>query len=215
MSSGNPKRRAAVCRWILILELLAGLVLIASAPFAGRLAHAEDPLAKADAIVALAGERTVRWLEASDLRNEGWAPRIVLSAGYRERAERELAERGIRIPSEGEVARSALLQLGHPDHSVELLPGYPDNTAAEGVLLRDMALSRGWSRVIVVTSKLHSRRAGFAIRRELQGTGITVLMRASRHDDDDPARWWTKRRTIRGLVAELPKLLAYVVGLRD
>ena len=215
MLSGSPQRRAAVCRWILILQLLIGLAVVCAAPFAGRLAYAEDPLARADAIVVLAGERTIRWLEASDLRNEGWAPKIVLSAGYRERAERALGERGIRIPSEGEVARSALLQLGHPEESVEILPGFPDNTAAEGVLLRKMTASRGWSRVIVVTSKLHSRRAGFAIRREMQGTGVTLIMRASRHDDDNPARWWTKRRTIRGLLAELPKLLAYVVGVRD
>jgi uncharacterized SAM-binding protein YcdF (DUF218 family) len=215
MRSGSPQGRAAVCRRILLIELLLVLAALAAAPFAGRLAYAEDPLAPGDAILALAGEHTVRWLEAGDLRNEGWAPKILLSAGYRERAERELSRRGIRIPSEGEVARDALLQMGHPEDSVEVMPGYPDNTAAEGVLLREKALSHAWSQVIVVTSKLHSRRAGFAIRRELRGSGVTIIMRTSRHDDDDPARWWTKRRTARMLLSELPKLLAYLVGMRD
>lgn len=215
MPFGSPQRRAAVCRHILLLQFIVLLVLLSAAPFAGRLAYAEDPLAPADAILVLAGERTVRWREAADLRREGWAPRIVLSAGYRERAEQELVAGGIRIPSEGEVARDALLQMGHPADSVEVLPGFPDNTAAEGVLLREMASRRGWSRVIVVTSKLHSRRAGFAVRREMEGTGVAILMRASRHDDDEPSRWWTKRRTTRMLWNELPKLAAYIVGVRD
>jgi uncharacterized SAM-binding protein YcdF (DUF218 family) len=207
--------RSSLCRRIVAAELLIVVALIVAAPFAGRLAHAEDPLQRADAIFVLAGERILRWMEASDLLREEWAPRVVLSAGYREQAERQLIAKGIQIPSEGDVARSALLQLGHPPDIVEILPGFPDNTAAEGVLLRQEGLARGWTRVIVVTSKLHTRRAGYAIRRELDGSGIGIVMRASRHDEDDPARWWARRRTARGLLSELPKLAAYLLGMRD
>jgi uncharacterized SAM-binding protein YcdF (DUF218 family) len=197
--------------------LLAQAILLvataASLPFAGHVLYEEDPLERADAVFVLAGERVIRWLEASDLMNEGWAPRALLSAGYREAAERGVIRRGVTIPSEGDVARNALLQLGHAPDAVEVAPGFPDNTAAEGQLLRAHAVPRGWTRVIVVTSKLHTQRAAFAIRRELEGSGIKVIMRASRYDDDDPTWWWTRRRTIRTLVAELPKLVAYVFGL--
>lgn len=188
--------------------------MLALLPFAGRALYAEDPLEKADAILVLAGERVNRWLEGYELYREGWAPRIVLSGGYREHLEERLLQGGIRIPSEGEVARSALLQLGAPEPAVEILPN-SDNTAEEGVLLRRLAAERRWARVIVVTSKLHTRRAGFAMRRELDGTGIRVLMRASRFDDDDPWRWWKRRRTIRTMLSEMPKLAAYVLGLAD
>jgi uncharacterized SAM-binding protein YcdF (DUF218 family) len=186
---------------------LAGLL-----PFAGRALYHEDALEKADAVMVLAGERVVRWLEAHELVREGWAPRVVLSGGYREPLEQQILDRGIRIPSEGEVARNALLQLGHAPNTVEII-GYTDNTAAEALTLRTTALARGWSRIIVVTSKLHTRRAGFAMRRELDGTGVRVIVRASRFDDDDPAQYWRKRRTVRMVLSEMPKMAAYLLGL--
>jgi uncharacterized SAM-binding protein YcdF (DUF218 family) len=202
-----------VARRLLLAQLAGFLLLILLLPFAGRALYDEDPLEKADAVYVLAGERVNRWLEAHELVRASWAPLIVLGGGYRETTERNLIARGIRIPSEGEVARAALLQMGHPPDAVRVLDT-SDNTAAEGVLLRNEALARRWSRVIVVTSKLHTRRAGFALRRELEGTNVRVIVRASRFDDDDPARYWTKRRTVRTMLSEFPKLVAYLLGLR-
>ncbi len=201
-----------MCRRVLLAQLVLLLLLAGTLPFAGRAMHREDRLEKSNAVYVLAGERVVRWLEASDLVREGWAPEIVLSGGYRETLEQGLLGRGIAIPSEGEVAQGALLQLGHPAERVRVL-GYVDNTAAEGSLLRREALARRWSRVIVVTSKLHTRRSGFAMRRALDGTGVRVIMRGSRYDDDDPAHYWRKRRTLRTMLSELPKFAAYMVGL--
>jgi uncharacterized SAM-binding protein YcdF (DUF218 family) len=197
---------------LLYIQLAIVVVLLALAPFAGRALYREDPVEKADAVVVLAGERVSRWLEAHELVRAGWAPRVVLSGGYREPLEAGLLWRGIRIPSEGDVARDALIQLGHSPDSVEIL-GFADNTAAEGALLRQLAGARRWSRIILVTSKLHTRRAGFAVRRELKGTNVRVIVRASRFDDDDPARYWKKRRTIRMMLTELPKMAAYLLGL--
>ncbi|HSL22172.1 MAG TPA: YdcF family protein [Vicinamibacterales bacterium] len=204
----------AILRLLVAVQAAVLVLLLAALPFTGRALYRQDALEKADAIFVLAGERVIRWLEASELVREGWADTIVLAGGYREATERRLLQRGIRIPSEGEVARDALVQLGHPPDRVRIL-GYADNTAEEGSLLRREALERRWSRVIVVTSKLHTRRAGFAVRRELEGTGVQIIVRAPRYDDDDPARYWTKRRTMRSMLVELPKLVAYLLGLRS
>jgi uncharacterized SAM-binding protein YcdF (DUF218 family) len=213
MSAGTSPGRGHLCRRLLTAEAVLLVALLVALPFAGRLAHREDALERADVAFVLGGERVNRWLEAGDLLREGWVPRILLSTGYREHNERALLARGVAIPSEAEVARGALIQLGHPPEALEILGAFPDNTAEEGVLLRDHAQRRGWTRVIVVTSKLHSRRAGFAMEREMRGTGIRIIVRPSRYDDDNPSRWWTKRRTIRTLLSELPKLVAYVLGL--
>ena len=202
------------CRRVLLALLIVVVVAIGALPFAGRLLYHEDSLQKSNAVFVLAGARIVRWLEASDLIKEGWAPEIALGGGYRESLEKNLLDRGIRLPSEGEVARTALIQLGHPPERVHIL-GYTDNTAEEARMLRREAVARRWSRIIVVTSKLHTRRAGIAMRRAFDGTGIEVLIRASRYDDDDPAHYWRKRRTVRSLMAELPKLMAYWAGLGD
>jgi uncharacterized SAM-binding protein YcdF (DUF218 family) len=206
--------RVSLCRRLILAQLAFVLLLAAALPFAGRLLYHEDRLETSNAVFVLAGSRIVRWLEASDLVKEGWAPEIALGGGYRESLERSLLERGVKIPSEGEVARTALIQLGHPPDRVRIL-GYTDNTGEEARMLRREALARGWSRVIVVTSKLHTRRAGIAMRRAFDGTNVQIVIRASRYDDDDPAHYWQKRRTTRALMSELPKLIAYWIGLGD
>jgi hypothetical protein len=38
-------------------------------------------------------------------------------------------------------------------------------------------------------------------------------MRGSRYDDARPERWWTSRGDIREMISEVPKLIAYVLGL--
>ncbi len=204
--------RSTLCRRILLVEVAIVLVLLALVPFAGRILYHEDPIQKSDVLFVLAGEPAERWLEALDLQRDGYAPRIVLSAGFRDAAVVALEQKHVHIPTEGEVARAALLQLGLPATAVSVMPGFPDNTAEEGHLFRDEALQNHWHSVIVVTSKLHTRRAGLAIRRELSGTGIRVLVRASRYDDNNPNVWWTKRRTLRDVLYEFPKLIAYELG---
>jgi uncharacterized SAM-binding protein YcdF (DUF218 family) len=206
--------RGSFCRRFLLAQLALFIAVLLALPFAGRMLYREDGLKKSDAVFVLAGSRIVRWLEASDLVREGWAPEIALGGGYRESLEKELLARGVRIPSEGEVARSALIQLGHPPERVRIL-GYTDNTAEEARMLQREAVARHWSRVIVVTSKLHTRRAGIAMRRTFDGTGIAIIIRASRYDDDDPAHYWRKRRTTRSIMAEMPKFVAYWLGLAD
>jgi hypothetical protein len=52
-----------------------------------------------------------------------------------------------------------------------------------------------------------------ASRRALSGTGVQLIMRASRYDPSTPDHWWRRRADIRWLVSELPKLAAYTAGL--
>ena len=183
--------------------------------YGGRYLQHEDPLAKADALFVLDGARVERWLEAYDLYVVGYAPRIVLSPGRDEPAERLLRARGIRYPREIELRRNALVQLGVPPDAVLTDMNPVDNTAEEAAALRDLARGRGWRSVIVVTSKYHTRRAGFAFRRAFDGTNVRIAMRASKYDYSDPARWWRRRSDFRFVISEWPKVFAYRLGLGD
>jgi uncharacterized SAM-binding protein YcdF (DUF218 family) len=198
---------------ILQLQVVVLILLFACVPFVGSLLVTEDPLGHADAIFVLAGSRASRWLEARDLIREGYAPVVLVSDGLREDAEELAIQQGARLPSSGDVARDGLIALGVPESRVVVLPGRPDNTSDEAEGLREYAVPRGWKNVIVVTSKLHTRRAGFAMRRAVGGTDIRILIRATRYDTDDPARWWRRRSTIRSVMHEVPALVAYVLGL--
>jgi uncharacterized SAM-binding protein YcdF (DUF218 family) len=197
------------------LLILASLALLVFLPFAGRYLVINDPLTKSDAIVVLAGARVERWLEAVDLYKEGWAPRIVLSPGRPETAEVLLREMGVRFPAETDLTRDALVQLGVPEGAISVLPGPVDNTAHEAAALHSTISGHAPCRMIVVTSKYHTRRTRFAFAREFNGTPIEIIVRGTRYDQPRPERWWTTRSDFRFVTSELQKLLAYRFGLGE
>jgi uncharacterized SAM-binding protein YcdF (DUF218 family) len=205
--------RSAVRRTLLALVALAALAAVWLLFYGGRYLQHEDPLQKVDALFVLAGTRAERMLEAIDLYKEGYTPLVVLSPGRTEMAEVLLRARGVQFPTEAEQERDALLQSGIPAAAILATTGYVDNTAQEANLLRAMVKARGWQSVIIVTSKYHTRRAAFAFRRALEGTGARVVMRASRYDPSDPARWWRYRADFRFASSEWQKLVMYRLGL--
>jgi uncharacterized SAM-binding protein YcdF (DUF218 family) len=211
--SAPHRLRTAVRRILLALIALSALAAVWLLYYGGRYLQHEDPLQKADAIFVLAGTRLERPFEAVDLYKEGYAPVVVLSPGRQEVGETLLRQRGIRFPSEAELQRDALVQLGIPPAAILATSGYVDNTAQEANLLRAMVKTHRWTRVIIVTSKFHTRRAAFAFRRGLEGTGAEVVMRATRYDIADPAHWWRTRADFRFASSEFQKLIVYRLGL--
>ena len=199
-------------RALFVLALVTILAIGSFLYYGGRFLQREDPLQRADAIFVLAGTRAERALEAIDLYKEGWAPRLILSPGRMEPAEEVLRARGIRLPRETDALADALIRLGVPAEAIMPIQGYVDNTSEEANLLRAMVQAHRWRRVIVVTSKYHTRRAGFAFRRGLENTGAEPIIRASRYDPSDPARWWRIRADVRFAGSEWIKLLYYRLG---
>jgi uncharacterized SAM-binding protein YcdF (DUF218 family) len=196
---------------------LAALVICGAAVYAflhlGSFLAAEDPLEKADAIFVLAGTPMSRQLEGADLFLSGYGRYIVLSQELNDPAFDVLAQRGLRFPTRSDRAHDVYLKLGIPPASIIVPERIHRNTAAEAQTLRELSAQHGWRRVIVVSSKYHLRRAGFAFRRELDDAGVSVVMRASRYDPSDPQRWWRRRPDVREIAAEAPRLLAYMAGL--
>lgn len=196
---------------------IAFVIALAASAFAcyrlGAFLHAEDPLQHADAICVLAGTRMERQLEAADLYRERWARRIVLTEDGPDPGIVALQHRGLRFPTNAEIARDVLVKLGVPADAIILVRDIHDSTAHEAHTFRKLAESGGWRRIVVVTSKYHTRRAGFAVRRELKGSGIDVIMRGSRYDPSDPEHWWRTRGGMRWAASETQKLIVYALGL--
>jgi uncharacterized SAM-binding protein YcdF (DUF218 family) len=175
----------------------------------GRWLAPQQPLAKADAIFVLAGTVAERPLEAADLFHEGYAPRILVTRDTPEPAVIVAGSRGAVVPQRYELNREVLLKLGVPESALIVPDRVHDNTASEAETLREVAVRSGWKRVIVVSSTYHLRRVAIACRRQLRGTGIEVVVRATRYDPAVPDRWWTRRSDIRWVVSEVPKVVAY------
>lgn len=205
MSISRLQRFLAITVVIAIAAALLGL---------GRMVTHEDPLQKADAIYVLGGNWTERWLEASDLYKEGYAPLIVISRGTIDEGERELQRRGVPFSPEGERGRNIMVShLGIPAAAVELMTADVDNTAQEAEAIRGFVTARHWQRLIVITDRATTRRAGFAMRRVLGGN-VDVIMRGPRADGFTPNGWWKTRSGTRTVFYEAPKLIAYWLGLK-
>jgi uncharacterized SAM-binding protein YcdF (DUF218 family) len=214
MSSAAPRQPLAVrALRLLIILIIAGMLLFL--PFAGRFLDHDDPLQKADLIFVLAGARVERWLEAAELYKEGWAPKLVMSPGLMDPIETQLRERGVTYPRDGDLARDAVVALGVPAGAITVLPGSVDNTAHEAAALQRMFPPDQLRRLIVVTSRYHTRRTGFAFRRQFRNTPVEIIVRGSRYSEVDPPRWWQRRKEVRFIMAELPKLVAYLAGLGE
>ena len=182
--------------------------------FLGVFLDAEDPLRPADAIFVLGGTRLERQLEAADLYLEGMAKTIVLTEELLDGGQTALRERGIPFQTGAQLARDVLIRLGVPASAIVIPPLAHDSTAHEARTLRGLALHYRWRRVIVVTSRLHTLRAGYAVRRELKGMdeSVEVVMRGSRYDPDDPARFWNRRGGLWFAISESQKLVLYWLG---
>ncbi|OFW13335.1 MAG: hypothetical protein A3H29_17300 [Acidobacteria bacterium RIFCSPLOWO2_02_FULL_67_21] len=205
---GGTSRRALLVATPLLL-LAAAYGFIELGPFLAR----EDPLQKADAIFVLAGTPMRRALEGADLYLAGYGPFLVLSRESTEGGFAELTRRGVSVPDDVARAQDVFRRMGIPAKAVIVPLREHRSTAAEAQTLRAMAQERGWDRVIIVSSPYHLRRSAFAFRRELEGTAVAVVMRATRYETAEPARWWRYRSDVRSVVQELPRLVAYVLGL--
>jgi uncharacterized SAM-binding protein YcdF (DUF218 family) len=181
----------------------------------GQFLAREDPLAKADAIFIFAGSQAERPLEAADLYHAGYAPLLVLTRPQEEPAVELLARRGIELPTRFTLMRQVLEKLEVPAEAIIIPERVHDNTAQEAETLRALAAARGWRRVILVSSKYHLRRVGMASRRALRGTGVVIMLRASRYDPSVPERWWQHRPDLRLMLWEVPKVLGYAVGVGE
>jgi uncharacterized SAM-binding protein YcdF (DUF218 family) len=197
------------------LVLAPCLLLIAvTLPRLGPWLVIQDPLVKSDAIIVLGGTMYERQLEAVDLYRDAWAPRIYLFRELIDWGELELIERGVPYTKVVDVQIDAMVRLGVPRGAIEILDR-AESTAAEADYVRQLVLARKLSRVIVVSSKQHTRRVRLVMRRRLADTGTDVIVRPSRYDRSNVERWWSERATLRFTLFETQRLLGYWLGLAD
>ena len=184
--------------------LAAGGVVVA-----GRVLVVADPLpARADAIVILAGSIPDRVLEAADLYRAGVAPRVVVTRERIRRGDAALRARGVRLPEGDELTRTALAQLGVPPDATTVLRRRATSTDSEARTIARWACAHHVSRLVVVTSRPHTRRSRLILRQAL-GPTVALAIRPSRHDHFSETRWWRIRRDAKTVVSEYQKLAHY------
>ncbi len=160
----------------------------------------EDQLESAEAIVVLSGGMPVRAREAAEIYRQGFAAQVWLTrpVGPAE----ELQQMDIFYLGEESYSQKILIHLGVAADAIHILEKPVVNTEEE-VLAIAAELRRGEGRkVIVVTSKPHTRRVK-AIWKASVGESPRALVRYASGDDYDGAHWWRRTRDALDVVREI------------
>lgn len=185
-----------------LVGLVAGSVAILAGLMAlGHFLAVEDPLAQADAIVALSGDQGARTATAVGLWKRGLAPVIVFAGSSEDPAS---------LPS-AEIMKREAGRLGVPSDRVLTEPSSA-TTKENATRVADLLRAHEIRRVILVTSPYHQRRASLLFARQLAGSGITFGNYPARDSEWDASLWWTREPSRSLTLVELAKLGVEVLG---
>ena len=176
----------------------------------GRWLVVEDPLEKAQAIAVLSGRMPLRALEAAKLYREGYAPRVWLTHS----AEPGTTLEAMGIPFAGEdfYNMRVLMHEGVPKDAIQVLDPPIVNTADEIAAISTALQQEKGRTVILVTSKVHTRRTRILWRR-LVGRRGQAIVRAASDDPFDQAKWWKTTGDALDVVREVLGILNAWAGL--
>jgi len=208
-SETNPQRRWQMPRVLLGLAgilLLGGVVILLGV---GRWLVAEDPLEKAQAIVVLSGRMPLRALEAAKLYREGYAPNVWVTHSSEPGATLEAMQ--IAYVGEDFYNVRVLAHEGVPASTIRVLEPPILNTADEIRAVSAALEKEKGGTVIIVTSKVHTRRVRILWRRLVAGHGQAIVRAAS--DDPFDGRWWRTTGDALDVVRELLGILNAWAGM--
>jgi len=202
-----PGRKFPKWLSLLFLLLFLGVLLFLNL---GRWLDREDPLQKAAAIAVLSGRMPDRALEAAKLYRQGYAPQVWLSYSLEPAA--TLQKYSIPYAGEETYDRLLLVHEGVPESAIRVLDPPIVNTADEmhtfGLALRN----ENPRRVILVTSKLHTRRTATLWKRISSRNGEAIVHGVS-GDEYLVAHWWQSTGGALDVVREILGLLNAWAGL--
>jgi uncharacterized SAM-binding protein YcdF (DUF218 family) len=207
-SSFIPARASRILKVVIGCSLLLALLAAFCVWQVGRWLVVEDSLQKAQAIVVLSGRMPLRALGAADLYRGGWAPEVWLTKSAE--PGRTLAELGVAYEGEDFYNRKVLVQQGVPAEAIHILARPIVNTADEIAEIARSLPDDGTGAVIIVTSKVHTRRVRTLWRQLGRGR---ALVRAADEDPFEPAHWWRTSGDALDVVRECLGLLNAWAGL--
>jgi uncharacterized SAM-binding protein YcdF (DUF218 family) len=132
-------------------------------------------------------------MEAASIYREGLAPEVWLTKEVRTPEELALDRLGVRVVRGDAYNREVLERLGVKPEVIRLLGDGIWNTVDEVRLIAGELGRAGGDRVIIVTSKAHSRRVR-ATWATLVGASPKAIVRYAREEPYDAMGWWRNTR---------------------
>lgn len=169
----------------LIAVVMMGVVAIGGYIYlVSRYLPLEDTLQKADAVVAISGGDTAgRARQAIKLYQDGWAPQIIFSG----------AAKDPDSPSNAFVMKQQAIKAGVPEDAITI-DETSRNTTENAQITKELV--KDYSKVILVTSEYHQRRAYKEFRNEYPTS--VLIINAPANDKNwgqkswflTPYGWW-------------------------
>ena len=158
----------------------------------------------------LSGRMPDRALEAARLYRTGYAPEVWLTHSTEPAA--TLQKLSVTFAGEDAYDKQILVHEGVPDTAIRILDPPIVNTADEMKTI-GQALKQGRShKVILVTSKVHTRRTRRLWKRLSQQDGEAIVRGVS-DDPFDPSHWWRTTGDALDVVREVLGMLNAWAGL--
>jgi uncharacterized SAM-binding protein YcdF (DUF218 family) len=183
--------RGRIAVWLVGAVLPALVIFVANA---GKLLVVDDPK-PSDVIVVLAGETEHRPSHALELLQQGYGRRVLIDVPAKE---------VIYDTPEIEIAQRYVQNLRQAS-AFGICPVVGLSTRDESHDVEQCLVHETGTRILLVTSPFHTRRALSTFRHELRGKVFTVA--AARDDTQFGIRWWAHRQWAKTCVDEWLRLL--------
>ena len=172
---------------------------------AGRWLVVSDAPMPSEAIVVLntGVEIYPRLIQAAALHKEGYADKIIINGNRKTDVIRDLERKGFQgccVWYEDSIR--ILVLLGVPrDKIVPVSAEDAYDTVSEAEIVGKAIVEAGITRIILATSKYHTRRARFIWERMYENQ-IEIFAVAALSDIYNPEGWWREGKQIRWVLAE-------------
>jgi uncharacterized SAM-binding protein YcdF (DUF218 family) len=215
----NPKerRKQQLKRGKLIFLIIVAIALIQLIAYRQRILVAigtylvyEQSPQQADVIAIPANwdDTIIRARGGADLYNKGLAKVVFVPRMEPMEGLEETRKRGIYVPENRDLLIVILEGLGVPLAAIETSAQEVTDTWEEAQEMSNLVERKGYTSVLVVTSKYHSRRAYLIFKDALKGKA-SVISVPSPYDPSDPEEWWRRSKDSRSVILEYQKMLVY------
>jgi uncharacterized SAM-binding protein YcdF (DUF218 family) len=205
----DPQRGGIILKllFLIFFVVLLAILYLVRVPllrFAGEFWIVDDAPESSDVIIVLSGDNydAVRAARAAALFRAGMAPHVVATG----RSLRSYA-------TTTDLMKRDLVDHGVPAAAIIPLTHRADDTREEAVAVSEFVHSRGWKKILLVTSNYHTRRSEYIYERTLPpGTQLRVI--SAPDIEYDPQGWWRTREGLKIFFHEAGGYLAALWEMR-
>ena len=217
MINSKERKRQQLKRGKLIFLIIVAIAIIQIVAYRQRILIAigtylvyEQTPQQADVVAIPANwdDTIVRARGGAHLYTKGLAKVVFVPRMEPMKGLEEIRRRGIYVPENRDLLVNILEGMGVPLAAIETSAQEVTDTWDEAQEVSTFVEQKGYTSVLLVTSKYHSRRA-YLIFKDALKDKASVISVPSPYDPSDPEQWWKQSEDCQRVIIEYQKILVY------